>query len=102
MNRKLDEIRSIGSRQEPLKVNENDLRKVVKDLKKRKSADSAGITNELVKYGGEEMVKSLVILINVMLEKMVIPKQWEDMKVKSIYKNKGRRSDMRNRIEESS
>lgn len=43
------------------------------------------------------MIKSLTLLFNEMLAKMEIPKQWEEVKVKSVYKNKGKRTEMKNR-----
>ncbi len=47
--------------------------------------------------GGEEMVKSVWLLFKEILSKMEIPNQWEEVRVKSIYKNKGKKSEMKNR-----
>ena len=80
-------------------VSEEMVRRVVKSLKKRKSGDIEGWKNEMIIEGGEEMVKTMTGLFNKILKEMETPKQWEDMRIKSIYKNKGRRTEMANRRE---
>ena len=66
-------------------------------MKKKKAGDHEGWKNELIVAGGCEMVKSLAVLFNKLLENLVVPKQWEHMTIISIYKNKGKITEMKNR-----
>ena len=43
------------------------------------------------------MVKSLAVLFNKPLEHLDVPRQWEEMTIKAIYKNKGTITEMKNR-----
>ena len=65
-------------------------------LTNKNSSDEEGWRNEMIKYGGEEMHKSLCLMIN-QLQVQGIPKQWQKMKIKSIYKGKGSRKEVGNR-----
>ena len=93
----IEKIKKVATKQEPLNIEEELIRKVVKKLKRRKASDSEGWRNELIVEGGNEMIKSLTILFNEIHEKMEFPEQWERMLVKSVYKNKGKKSEMKNR-----
>ncbi len=72
-----------------MNVNRDVIRKEIKKLKRRKAGDSEGCRNEMI-IEGEEMVKSVWLLFREILSKMEIPNQWEEVKVKSIYKNNGK------------
>ena len=94
---KLQKIIERGMKQESLYIDMESIEKVVKKLKRRKAGDGEGWRNELIIEGGKEMVKALHGLFNKFLREMKTPVQWEDMKIKSIYKNKGARNEMKNR-----
>ena len=94
---KIEEIEKEGTIQEPVKIQQKTIEKVMKTLKRGKSADSEGWKNEMILEGKKEMVQSLQIIFNSMLEEMTTPKQWEEVKVKSIYKNKGSYMEIKNR-----
>ena len=94
---KINNIRNIAKTQDPLKVTPEEVRKVVNELKRKKAPDTEGFRNEYVKGGGEEMIVSLVVLFNAILKELSAPEQWEKVKVKSIYKNKGKHTEMKNR-----
>ena len=66
-------------------------------LKIKKARDEDGWSNEMIKYGGQEMCKSLKIMMNRILKEEIIPEQWKKMRLKSNYKNKVERKDMSNR-----
>ena len=53
--------------------------------------------NEMLKFERDEMVESLIKICNKVMEVMKVPVEWEDMKVKSISKNKGSKTEMGNR-----
>ena len=51
----------------------------------------------MLKAGGHDLVKSLQIIFNKIMNQRVIPTSWKIMTIKSIYKNKGKRTEMKNR-----
>ena len=51
----------------------------------------------MLKYGGDEMKRSIYKIFNKILEEMDIPSEWEMMQIKSIYKNKGEMTNIKNR-----
>ena len=73
-----------------------DLLKVQKSLKLRKSADPSGLINELFKpgVGGEDVVRSLLILCNKARNECEIPDFLELTNITSIYKHRGSKSDL--------
>ena len=64
----------------------------MKQLKKRKAEDNQGWNNELLIRRGKEMVKSLHLMFNRILKEGEIPEQWEEMRIKSIFKKKDQES----------
>ena len=77
-------------------IGEDDVRKATRRLKRKKAGDREGWTNELIIEGGDEMVKSVVILCNRVMDQMHVPKQWKEMTIKSVHK-KGSKMLMDNR-----
>jgi len=77
-------------------ITEEELENVIKSLKVKKAEDYYGMKNEYIKYGGDQLKKSLLTILNEVLVTRTVPKRWSKMKIKSIYKNKGDRSDMAN------
>ena len=93
----MKEIVMKGEEQEKIIITEKEVRQGIKKLKKKKAGDHEVRKNELIVAGGNEMVKSLVVLFNKILEHLSVPKQREKMIIKSIYKNKGKITEMKNR-----
>ena len=83
--------------QEPLKFEDEDIKKGIKLLKRRKAADCQGWKNEMIIHGGREMERSIKKMFNRILQENRVPKEWESMKIKSIYKNRGSRMQLKNR-----
>ena len=52
--------------------------------------------NEMLLHAGNDLTESIVAMINAVFVQGV-PKQWNEMTIKSIYKNKGSRHEMKNR-----
>ena len=75
-----------------------ELLKVLKRLKKNKSADSEGIIYELFRPEviGENLLSSLLMLCNKVKSEMAIPDFITNTNITSIYKNKGNRNDLEN------
>ena len=57
-------------------VTEEEISGAMKKLKNRKAPGPDNITNEMIKYGGPEMIKYLKLLYNTILETSDIPKEW--------------------------
>ena len=58
----------------------------LKKLKNKRSPGVEGITNELLKYGGESIIEQLLILINRMLQSYKIPDEWRISKTILLFK----------------
>ena len=79
-------IESVAETQEGMTVEEETVRKLIAKLKRGKAGDSQGWTNEMFMEGGDEMVKSVTLMFNVINTYCNIPEEWEVMKIKSIHK----------------
>jgi len=88
-------LKSLNAKQRSV-ITEEELENVIKSLKVKKAEDYYGMKNEYIKYGGDQLKKSLLTILNEVLVTRTVPKRWSKMKIKSIYKNKGDRSDMAN------
>ena len=51
----------------------------------KKAKDESGWQNEMIKAGGEVMMKSLEKMFNKIMKEGKIPKQWDKMGIKSVY-----------------
>ena len=71
----------------PMKTEKEEIKSAIKTLKTRKARDRSDWQNELVMFGGEEMIKSLEKILNMVSKKQQIPKKWETMRIKSIFKD---------------
>ena len=69
------------------KITEQEVRDAVKETKRNKAGDRQGWRNEWLKYGGDEIIKSLTKLYNQMELELSIPQQWKNIKITSIQKN---------------
>ena len=80
----------------PPPITSEEVRQAVKKNKRGKAADRQGWRSEWLIEGGEEMIKSLVILYNTIQTTGWIPQQWNEVKIKSLHK-KGPTSDLNNK-----
>lgn len=97
VDKEIKHITSVGEKQEPLIFTQKEICSAVKKLKNKKAADGRGWKNEMIKEGGPEMERSLCKIFNKIMKEMKTPKEWEEMEVKSIYKNKGAITEIKNR-----
>ena len=76
----------------------DDLMKVMKQLKTKKATDPVGLVSELFKPGvaGLDLVQSTLTLCNMMKDECKIPKFAELANITSIFKNKGSKMDLNN------
>ena len=61
-----------------------------------KAAVVCGTPPELLKYGGEEMVRELTTLFNLIVEEKIVPEEWKRAIIVPIFKNKGSKLDCGN------
>ena len=71
---------------------------VLKSLKPKKSADPAGLINELFKppIAGSDVINSLLILSNKVKDACEIPSFLQMTNISSIFKNRGSKNDLDN------
>ena len=94
---RLKRIEEKANKQKPLDVKIEEVEQTIKKLKLKKALDEEGWRNEMIKMGGREMVISIWMMFNKIFKDGIIPEQWEAMKIKSIYKNKGSKKEVTNR-----
>ena len=80
VDKKFAEILRKAKEQIPKKTDQEMMEKIVSGLKKGKARDSEDWNNEMIINGGNEMVRSLVLMADEVKEKLEIPKQWQSMK----------------------
>jgi len=66
-------------------------------LKKKKAQDQQGWRNEYIIEAGKDLEKSIKAMLNEILKTNLIPEEWNSIKIKSIFKNKGSKNDITNR-----
>ena len=69
-------------------IKEKEVQKAIKSLKNNKSAEPYKIKNELIKYGGGELTKSLFQIFNNIFENETIPVLWNKSNITNIYRGK--------------
>ena len=72
-------------------ISDEEMNTVIKNLKNKKAPGSDEITNEMIKRGGKDMIISLKNVYNKILKEKKCPRDWRKVKIKSIYKNKGKK-----------
>jgi len=68
---------------------------MIKKLKNKKAKDLEGWKNEYIKMAGKDLKDSMLRMYNTIIKSKKIPTQWKRMKIKSIYKKKGDRKNMK-------
>ena len=92
----------IGNRPEGLEqgieqpITMEEVGKAVRGTKNNKSSGMDGVTNEMMKYGGESVVKWLVRVFNICWDKRVVPEDWQNACVVPLYKGKGKKDECKN------
>ena len=79
------------------RINKKEIENNVNRLKSKMTTDVQEWSNSILKHSGSDIINSLKIILNEIEQQHVIPREWQELIVKSIYKNKGKRNDMENR-----
>ena len=73
-------------------VSKQDVLKILKKLKKKKSHGFDGITSEILKIGAEALAEPLAFIINFSISTNKFPTRWKKAKVIPLHKKKDKRS----------
>ena len=79
-------IMSLSKNKETRLTTMEEIQAAVKEMKRKKCKDKTGWNNEIVLETGEEMLECLLALINKMEERREVPKDWNEVKIKTIGK----------------
>ena len=69
-------------------ITRDEIIKAIKELKNKYTRDSQGWSNVLLKNSGIDVVNSIEILFNEIDRKIITPREWIEMIIISLYKNK--------------
>ena len=83
---KFRKIMEQGMKQEPKKTQIEMVQQIVKELKRGKARDCQDWNNEMIIDGGEEMLRSITKMADLVKTNMEIPSRWNNMLIKSIHK----------------
>ena len=83
-----------GEKSQPFSMEE--LESVLREIKNGKSCGPDGIPPEIFKYGGEQMKKALLEIMNKIKESAEIPSQWDKVDITTLYKKKGKLKELVN------
>ena len=81
-----ERIMMLADRKETRYTTKEEMEAAVKELKRKKCRDKSGWNNEMVIETGEEMLECLLALVNKMEEKREVPKDWNEVKIKTVPK----------------
>ena len=73
---------------------EDQVKYVIKNLKKKKSRDPQGIPNELIQCGGKYVTIAIMKLMNGIKREQTFPHYLQSCNITSIYKDKGSKKDI--------
>ena len=73
-----------------------ELLEIITKLERKKAPGLDGITTELLKAAGTGLLEALLDIFNFMKNKVVVPHQWEQVLITTIYKRKGKKKELVN------
>ena len=73
--------------------NEDQVKYVIKNLKKKRSRDPHGFPNELIQCGGKDLTLAIMKLMNGIKREQTFPQCLQSCNITSIYKSKGSKKD---------
>ena len=92
----MNALELIASAEEIEEIEKDTLLKIVNGLKNKKAKDVAQWKNEYIKSGGNEMLKSIKIIMKHIDKTLTTPSEWNKMNILSIHK-KGPKTKMKNK-----
>ena len=82
----MEAIELLAKGEEPEIIPDETVEKLISKLKNKKAKDMSRWKNEYIKSGGNEMLKSVKIIMNHVDNTHEMPESWDLMKIKSIHK----------------
>ena len=79
-----DRIMDIANNNETILTTREEICNAVGKLKRKKCKEKTGWNNEIILDTGDDMVDGLLAMINKMEEERISPKQWSEMKIKTV------------------
>ena len=79
-------IIEIANNNETILTTRDEIETAVSQLKRKKCKDKTGWNNEIILESGKDMIDSLLAMMNKMEKERWTPKQWAEMKIKTISK----------------
>jgi len=89
-------VESTANNDLPSKFTVKEVQDVVKKLSKNKAPGPNRVTNEMIREGGISVVKWMQNMFNNIVVQGTLPSEWKKVTIKSIYKNKGLKCDLKN------
>jgi hypothetical protein len=86
INLAFERIMNIANNKETVLTTREEIVTAVNKLKRRKCKDKTGWNNEILLEAGDDMLDSLLLMINRMEKERWSPEQWAEMKIKAISK----------------
>ena len=92
-------IKTIGKNENKPKetISLNEVENNIKNLRNKHTLDCQGWNNKILKNGGKDLTNSINNLFKEININEIVPDEWTQLKMKSIYKNKGSRNKIENR-----
>ena len=78
-------------------IEEEEYKKMKKDLKKKKAPDQQEWRYEWIECAGKDLEESLQEMLNKILETKIQPKEWKEMRIKSIAKDSKKKMEIESR-----
>ena len=75
-------------------ISDEEYNDMKKQLKKKKAPDKEGWRYEWIEWAGEDLERSIKIMLNQVLKEKTPPDEWKGMTIKAITKNKNKNMDM--------
>ena len=72
------------------------MEQAVKSLCKRKAEGTYGISSEMLKYEGEDMIQEVTSMFDIFLDEERVRVEWKKAIVNSLFRDKGSRLDCDN------
>ena len=94
VNKFMEVLEKTARRMKIAPVTKEEYETVKKGLKMKKAADSQGWKYEMITSAGDDLEESILMMLNKVVCNYVVPTQWEEVLIKSIYKGKGDRKSM--------
>ena len=94
-----DSIVTIAKNEDKIKnkIKKKDIRSNINKLKNKNTCDTQGWSNKILLNSGIDIEDSLELLLNEIEEYEIIPNEWIELIIKSIYKGKGKITEVENR-----